>query len=281
MKVNDVKILESRLGYAILKVDEKKSPENKVKVALLQRDIEPSNKTFQETYLRASTFAGSVKTPESFEKAAIDNGLNKRTAQSVREMDNSVMGLSPARELVRWSFAENTKTGEVSPVFDMTGKYVVAVLKSTSVKGEQPLDVVKPRIEASVRNAKKIEVMAERIKEAMNRTQDLNMLAGTLNGKVDTVTATFSGYSRSQISNEQDVIGKVFTLPVGQVSGPFIGNFGAYIVVVDEILEPPQKEDFRMERMQAERNVSSRAGTQSYDALEKVTTIKDNRMMFY
>lgn len=281
LKVNEVKILESRLGYALFKVDEKTKAEKKVKVAMLQRNIEPSNQTFQDTYLKASAFAGENKTQEAFDKAAVENGLNKRQAQSIREMDNGVMGLNPARELVRWTFAENTKVGEVSPVFDLTGKYVVAIVKNISEKGEQPLEAIKPRIEPSVKNIKKIEILAERIKEAMTRTQDINTLAGTLNGKVDTVTVTFAGYARTQISSEQDVIGKVFSLPKGKLSGPFNGNFGSYIVIVDEILEPPQKEDLSMERMQSERNVAARAGTQAYDAIEKIVTIKDNRMLFY
>jgi len=281
LKVNEVKILESRLGYALFKLDEKTKAEKKVKVAMLQRNIEPSNQTFQDIYLKASAFAGENKTQEAFDKAAVESGLNKRQAQSIREMDNGVMGLNPARELVRWTFAENTKVGEVSPVFDLTGKYVVAIVKNISGKGEQPLEAIKPRIEPSVKNIKKIEILAERIKEAMARTQDINTLAGTLNGKVDTVTVTFAGYARTQISSEQDVIGKVFALPKGKLSGPFNGNFGSYIVIVDEILEPPQKEDLSMERMQSERNVAARAGTQAYDAIEKIVTIKDNRMLFY
>ncbi|TSA27098.1 MAG: hypothetical protein D4R67_06725, partial [Bacteroidetes bacterium] len=50
MKPDEIRIVETRMGYSLFKLGEK-SPENlKVKAAVLQRDIEPSNKTFQDTY---------------------------------------------------------------------------------------------------------------------------------------------------------------------------------------------------------------------------------------
>ena len=146
MKPGEMKVIETNIGYAIFKLTSKTKPITKAKIAILQRNIEPSNQTFQETYLKASAFAGQNRTKEAFSKGATEKGLPDRTAESIREMDNFLNGLPSAREVVRWAYAENTKIGDVSPVFDLTGKYVVAILTGISEKGYIPLEKVKERL---------------------------------------------------------------------------------------------------------------------------------------
>jgi len=65
----------------------------------------------------------------------------------MKETDNSIMGMPNAREVVRWAFSENTKIGDISPVFDLQGKYMVAILKNATPKGVVPLDLIKSRLE--------------------------------------------------------------------------------------------------------------------------------------
>jgi peptidyl-prolyl cis-trans isomerase D len=97
LKPNEMKVVETRIGYSLFLLAEKAAPVKKVKAAVITRAIVPSNQTFQDTYMKASTFAGQNKTPEAFEKAAAAQGLQKRSAPNVREMDNYVMGLASAR----------------------------------------------------------------------------------------------------------------------------------------------------------------------------------------
>ena len=143
MKPNEMKVIETNIGAAIFRLNSKTKLIQKAKIAILQRNIEPSNQTFQDAYLKASAFAGQNLTKEAFTKAATEQGIPNRTAESVKEMDNFLNGLSSAREVVRWAYAENTKIGEVSPVFDLTGKYVIAILTGITNKGYVPLEKVK------------------------------------------------------------------------------------------------------------------------------------------
>lgn len=281
LKSKEITVIETRIGYSVFMLGEKTKPSKKVKVALLARAIEPSNQTFQDTYMKASTFAGQYKTPEAFDKGATTAGVQKRNAQSVKEMDNFIMGLPSAREIVRWAYAEPTKVGEVSPVFDLTGKYVVALLRGTSEKGQQPLEAVKPRIEPSVKNAKKVEILAERMTKALAANKDINALAAQFNSKVDTTVLTFSGFSRSALGREPEVTGKIFTLPKGTVNGPVTGNFAAYFVIIDEIVEAPPKEDYTYEKMQLQQGFDSRVTSQLFPVLQKAAEITDNRELFY
>jgi len=281
LKPNEMKIVETRIGYSVFMLAEKPAPVKKVKAAVLTRNIVPSNQTFQDTYMKASAFAGQNKTPQAFDKAATDQGLQKRSAPGVRPMDNYVMGLASAREMVRWAFAESTKIGEVSPVFDLSGKYGIAVLKAIGEKGDQSLASVKARIEPSVRNMKKIDILAEKMKKEMAGTKDITVLAQKLNAKIDTSMVTFSGFGRSAIGREQEIVGKLFAAKKGELLGPLTGNYGVFTAYITEVIEAPAREDFAFERSQQMQSFAQRIVSSAYTALEKTAKITDNRINFY
>jgi peptidyl-prolyl cis-trans isomerase D len=281
LKPNEMKVVETRIGYSLFMLTDKTKPVTKVKAAVLTRAIEPSNQTFQDTYMKASAFAGQHKTPEAFEKAAASMGLQKRSAPNVREMDSYVMGLPSAREMVRWAFAEKTKVGEVSPVFDLTGKYGIAVLKGITPKGQQQLEAIKARIEPSVKSLKKVEMLAENMKKMAATTKDIAVLAGQMNTKIDTAMVTLGGFNRSSVGREPELVGQLFWMKKGELQGPLTGNYSAYFVVITEVNEPPAKEDFSYEKMQSQQNFSQRAAGALYTALEKSAKITDNRLRFY
>ena len=112
-------------------------------------------------------------------------------------------------------------------------------------------------------------------------TKDLNALAKQLNAKVDTSEIKFSGYGRTAISNEGEIVGALFTTKKGQVTGPLTGNYGAYFVDIIEVTEPSPKEDFTVEKMQMHSAFDSRVSNSAYQAIEKAVTIKDNRAKFF
>jgi peptidyl-prolyl cis-trans isomerase D len=280
LKPKELKIVETRIGYSLFLLTDKSKPVTKVKSAVLTRAIEPSNQTYQDTYMKASAFAGQNKSPEAFEKAAAEKGLQKRSAPNVREMDNSLMGFPSAREIVRWAYAEKTKVGEVSPVFDINGKYVIAILKSTSEKGQQPLEAIKQRIEPAVKKMKKIDMQAEKMKQ-FAAIKDVSELGAKLGAKVDTVVLTFTGFSRATIGREGELVGQLFTAKKGDLKGPLTGKFGAYYCSINDITEAPEKEDFSAEYMQQLQSFNQRVSGAMYKALEKTAKITDNRLMFY
>jgi peptidyl-prolyl cis-trans isomerase D len=281
MKPKDIKVLETRIGYSIFMLSQKTKPVKKVLAAVLIRNIEPSNQTYQDTYLKASAFAGQNKTPESFDKASAAQGLQKRSSPNLREMDNALMGLQSAREIVRWAYAEKTAVGEVSPVFDISGKYIIALLKKASQKGQQPLESVKERIEPAVKNMKKIQMLAENMKKETATIKDINALAAKLVVKIDTAVLNFSGFGRVQLARENELVGQLFNMSKGLTFGPVAGNYGAYYVVIDDFVEPPAKEDYTLEKAQALQNFSQKVGGSAYRAIEKQAKITDNRTRFY
>ncbi|MGA3012977.1 MAG: peptidylprolyl isomerase [Bacteroidales bacterium] len=281
MKPKEMKMLETSIGYAIFRLNSKTKPIEKVKVAILQRNIEPSNQTFQETYLKASAFAGQNRTKEAFTKASAQEGIPDRTAENVHQMDNSLNGLSPVREVVRWAYSNNTQIGDISPVFDLTGKYVVAILTGTTDKGYVPLEKIKDRITQNVRNEKKIDMLNDKLRNILQTTKDLNQISIQLKSKIDTARLTFGGYNNSVIGRDPEIVGKIFSVKTVELFGPIKGKYGAYVAIIDHITNPPAKTDFFGERMQALGNFETRASGMIYEAIRKAGKIKDNRENFF
>jgi len=282
MKPNDVRVVETAIGYSIFKLTEKTKPVKKVQVAILQRNIEPSTQTFQNTYLRASTFQGQLKgNTSAFENLAMKTGVPKRNAPTVRSVDNNLQGLQNAREIVRWAYGEKTEIGEVSAVFDLTGRYVVAVLKEKIEEGIRPLESVKSRIEPAVKNAKKIEIMAKEVENIMKSTKDLAAIASRLNARIDTTVVTFISMNQYPITRDAPVVGKLFTLPTHTIQGPLQGKMGVYVVIIDDVIEAAPKADFTVENQQIAQSIQGRVVNGLFDALKKTAKIKDNRLLFY
>ncbi|MCX6284426.1 MAG: SurA N-terminal domain-containing protein, partial [Bacteroidetes bacterium] len=281
MKPKEIKVLETRIGYAIFRLDDKSKPVKKMRVAVVARNIEPSNQTFQDTYTKASAFAGQYRTSDAFDKASSKQGLSKREAPNLKETDNTLMGLPNGREVVRWAFSENTKVGDISPVFDLQGKYLVAILKSSTPKGAIPLDNVKTRIEASVKGYKKVNMEADKLTKVMEGTKDLYAIAAQMKSKVDTAVISFNGLNRASIARDADIVGILFSSPFAKLLGPLNGRSGSYAAIIDGINDAPKKDDFSSE-MQLQRSLfEQRAASSIYPALQKISKITDSRLRFY
>jgi peptidyl-prolyl cis-trans isomerase D len=144
-----------------------------------------------------------------------------------------------------------------------------------------PLDKIKDRIEPSVKNEAKIKLLTEKMAKAFLSTKNLYDLATYLKSKVDTTTLTFAGYSRTVLARENETVGELFTLKKGTVNGPLEGKFGSYFVMIDDIVEPPPREDFSYESRMMLTSFASRVANQAFEALKKTAVTKDDRIRFY
>jgi peptidyl-prolyl cis-trans isomerase D len=281
LKTGDVKVIESSMGYHVLYLTDKKESYKKVKVAVLKKDIKASSETFNKYLTDASAFAGENRTAEQFEKTVAEKGLNKRSAQFVREMDYSIPGLESARGIIRWAFNKDTKTGTVSEqVFDDDGKYIVVVLKEKREKGIAPLEQVKTYIEPLVKREKKAEKIVEQINTASGN--DLYQIAAKINAVVDTVDAlTLSAYNFPDFWPEPELIGTIFTLNKNSVSKPIKGKMAVYKVVVDDFIQPPAQINTDMVKMQLASYFRQRVSNDLFKAIKDKTEIVDNRIFFY
>ena len=281
-KEGDMKVVETDFGFHIIKVTGKKKPENKVQVAVITKKIEASNETYQTIYSQASSFAGENSTNELFNKSVVNKKINKRLAEEIKPMSNSIAGLDAPREIIRWAYDEKTKKGDVSKVFDLQGKYVVASLKEMRKKGTPTLDQIKTQIEPLVKREKKAETIIKKINSLKTASTTIDQLAEKENAKIDTLDfITFSSYSLPGYGPEPEVIGTLLTLKKGVLSEPLKGKTAVFVVYVDNFIDPSVAPNYRDVKNQIIANFKNRVGYDVYNTLEKSAKVTDNRILFY
>jgi peptidyl-prolyl cis-trans isomerase D len=174
----DMAVLKTPFGIHIVKVTENKTKKT-VTAGILERGIEPSEATTTKTYNDASQFAAYANGgAENFDAAVTEKGLAKRVADNLKENDKSLAGLPDAREVVRWAYT--AEIGDISEVFSVGDKYIVATLVQIKDKDKADFDAVKERLTADYRKEKKAEQLMEKIKTEMAGAATLQDIATKL-----------------------------------------------------------------------------------------------------
>lgn len=281
--VGEVTVVESQFGYHVIKVTGKLDPVKKVRVAIIDVDITPSQTTYQEVYAKASEFQGNASSMEAFDTLATSMGVQKRSATYLEKMANRIAGLDYPRSVIQWAYIEDISVGAISPVFTQEDKFVVAMLTNTREKGIPELDEIRDNLEPLVLTDLNGDVVVEQMKNAMAGTQDLNQLASKLDSKVDSAQrVTFSTRNIAGYGNESNLISKMLTMKTGDFGGPVKGNNAAFFVVVDDITGPKPNEDNKIYKRQMLMNFRAKLNNNSYiNVLQDKADITDNRVRFY
>ncbi len=279
-KNGSVTFAETPFGYHIIKVTGKKENVKKVRVAMIDRKVLPSNETYQQTFAQASKLAAENKTLEEFDNAVSEERLNKRSMPKIEQMSNYIAGLKNPRQIVRWAFDEETEVGQVSQVFDLEDMFVVAVVTAKSEGGYPPLSEVKSRIAVLVSNEVKGRLLSEQMKP---NKQDLDQLAEQFNTeKVDVNALTFTSRNLQGYGQEKKVIGTVFGLEKGDITDPIPGNGAVFVVKIENIAKAQDKDNYLTTINKMHTSFKQRVDQDmAYRALEESLEVEDNRILFY
>ncbi len=273
-------VVESQFGYHIIEVLDTKGSQKKVQVATIEHKLEPSSKTMQGIFLQASEFAGKNTTYDLFEKAVVENKLNKRIADNIKESDKNIPGLESARPLVRWAY-ENKK-GTVSEPKEFGNKYIVAVITDVKEKGFADLEQVKEEVTAKVIKEKKAELFANEMKAAMSTGTSIDALAAKLKlGVSNVANINFNSGALQGATNEAAVIGAITVQKVNTLSQPLKGKEGVFVVYVDSLAAAPALPDYKQQQMQAMSQFQPRVDYEVYDALKTNANITEHLFKFY
>ncbi len=277
-KKGDVTIAETPFGFHIIKVTGKEGAVKKVKVAVLTVEVVPSNETFQNVFAGASKLASESKTETEFNNAVKEMHLNKLSLPKMGEMTSTIRGYDNVRPVVRWAFNEETNVGDVSGVFDLGSAYMVAVLTGKHSKGTPPLDEIKPMLTRAVMNQKKGEYLASKMAGS-----DLNSIASKFNLKVENDNAlVFNARSFGSYGRELKATGTAFGLNEGSVSKPVVDRAAVFVIKLNNIAESDAEKGYPTAITRLEKDFSSLINNNvPYKAIEKATTIEDNRIKFF
>ncbi len=275
-KQGDVFVTPSNEGFHVIQITNAKPVKQAVKVAFLARQINASQETQRNIFAEASQFAAANNTLEKFRKSELKDQI--KNASRLGRNDYMVFGVGISRELVRWAY--DAKVNEVSNVFTLDDKYVVAVVTNAYEKGTATVENVREEVKADVIKEKKAALLAEKVKGA-NATS-LAQLATKFGKEVQTAGGiNFSNNFLPGAGQEPKVANRAFALTVNKISEPVKGDNGVYVLNVTAVTPAAQIADYTMSKQQVKAPLEQKVEGQLAEALKKVATVKDERYKFY
>ena len=260
----------------IAKVVKRSAPVAKAKVATLTIGVVPSVETETELYNNLSTYVAKYNTVEQFADSAFVAGYTTIPAEC-QAAQTSVQGIQNSRQIIHWAF--NAKKGDVSEIYEIGDRYVVAMLEKVVKEGYRPMEEMENLLNTNVRRAKKSEAIAQQLSTVSPAT--IEAYATAMNSKVDTVKfVSVASPSIAGLGYEPIVAGAAAGLEMGEVSAPVAGNRGVYVlqVVNENAASRPYNEQAEMSRLEQQyMNVVN----QFLDVLKEKADIENTLVRFF
>ena len=278
--VDNYVVVRSSRGVHLAKATSSVSRKT-VQVALIDQTIYPSTKTDGESYKKAGQLLTRVNKENSFESVAETLVLTKRVAGKVTESNPAIPALKNPSKLTRWLFDAEISTGDISPILDMNGSYVVAHLVKINEEGLPSAEDLRVAIEPLVKNRKLGEQLKSKVETALANASSADALAKELGTVVSALPAASFGASNIPYVGQDDAIsGAIFGVPVGGHSDIIVGKSAVAVVYVNNENEY-QKGDLTIIKDQISREGAQEARGLASEALKRKAEVKDQRYRFY
>lgn len=262
-------------NIAIFKVENRTTPVDKYKLALVQVPVVASEETTMKIDNELNQFVADNKDPKTFIKVAQDKGYNVIPDILLAPNMPAIAQIPGSREVIKWAFT--TKKNEPIKKFDLTNMRIVAVVDSKVQKGYMPLSNVEDLLKAELIRDKKAEKIIAELK-AKNLTS-LQAYAQDLNTRIDTATfVTFDTPNISRVGREPIMNAYAEVGQLNKLDGPLKGNNGVYVLQVES--RTTQDKDFSepMYKQEYERQNYYLTMTQAMEVLKDKMKVKDNRI---
>jgi len=272
-------IIETDFGYHIVKVTGAKT-NIKYKVVSIQKNITSGDKTNDAVYAQAMSFKQVAQDDASFSKALADQKLNKLTAATINKTGNGFNDVQEGRQVVQWAYADNTGNGDVSTVFELADRYVVALVTKISVEGPASLEDVRDALTNEVRKQKKAESIIAKLGKAntLEEYQKKNVTGTLLSAATD---VGISSMAFGDLGYDPEAVGRAFGAKKGQIVPPTKGESGVYAIKVITHKPAPVLDAKADLSTYKQTIISKQVGRTQYfitEALKQVLNVKDERV---
>lgn len=278
-ETGDLGVVETRFGYHVIQIENQSEKSRKAKVAIVERQVVPSDATYQNIYSNAVQFRSEATDLEKFRAEYAEKNLTPRFATDFQSSANELPGLDNSREIIRWAY-ENDENS-ISQIFDLSDKYVVAALTDVKEKGIAPLESVRSEIEIEVRKEKKLEKLLETVNEKVSGAGSIEDVASALNSEIASAERVrLSNPFISSVGLEPGVVASAYSLEDGSLSTPVKGVNGVFVFQVIEKNEP-ENLDVASAQQRLKYMMESRVNYEGFEALREMADIEDSRIRFY
>ena len=281
MKPGEIRLLDldQYQMLAVLKVEQATKAKEKVKLAMLRKNINPSDNTYRDYNMKAADLADrSDGKYAKFAEIVKEEGLPV-IPQEHLTIDTKRIGVCDnARGVVHWVFDRKTKEGSVSDVITVDNKYYfVAAVTKARKEGKVPLEEVKDNILLELINQKKVDKLAAECAEKVSGGETLEVLAEKLGTTVNHANGV--SFVSPDATMEPVLIGAVAAAPVDKIEGPVKGAIGVYYFQVTNAAQGDYYKEADVLNKNAQRAISSIQAIK--DIVSQDAEIKDYRGKFY
>ena len=265
--------------FIVLYVTERTKPVEKVQLAYLEKNVIPSEDTYNDFLMKATDFAESVDGKYSnFNKNAKEASLVVSQLPGVVEATRKVDVCDNARELVRWVFDSKTGKESVSDVIVIDRKYYfVAAVTKVRKEGTIALEDVADNIKMEITSEKKIAKLQSEVAEKVASCKTIEEAAELLGESVNHLTGVSFGSQYQQVDNM--VLGAAANAEPEKLCGPCKSEIGVVMFKVSNREEGKQfgDEDARIYKDQK----TSYQLSQLDAVLVNEADVKDYRARFF
>ena len=276
-------VVKTQFGYHVIEIMEQKNFNPAYKIAIVAKEILPSDETVNIASSKASKLSGEARDAKALETYIAKNGLQKIDVPNViKENDYQLGGLQDARQLIKWAF--EAKQGDVSEPFSIGDAYIVAVVNTIQPEGLPSAKIARPMVELTIKNIKK----AAEISKKLGATPTLESAAATYSVQVAVAGADSSITFGSQIINgvgqEPKLVGAAFNKSyLAKVSEPITGTNGVYILKVNSTGNKPADtpESIAQKTEQRNKSLMQQIAYGWFKSLKETADIKDTRSKLF
>lgn len=277
-KPGEKKTVQTSYGYHYIEIMGQKGSTPSYKIAYLAKPITASQETDDAARSAADQFASNNRDDKKFAAAATKLNKGPLTATDIKENDFSIPVIGENRQLVRWIY--DNSVGDVSEPFQVSDKYVVAMITGIAKQGLMPAHAARQSVEPVVRNEKK----AQQIISTKIKGNTLDAIAKSAGATVQVADSiSFQAFVIPNVGNEPKVIGAAFNKQMqGKVSSPIAGNTGVFVVSGSGVFATSNLgSNPTMLRESLETQMKSQIGNASLRSLHDAAEVKDYRFKFY
>ena len=249
----------------------------KVKLAILQREVTPSNKTYSALYNKAKQFAAANQSEEALRAAAGEAGLTVYPQYNLQATTENVARLKSSRAIVRWAFEDKRKEGQTSDVFECGDKFVVAALTEINDGEYRSLESVRAELTMEAINNAKAKYISEKL-AGVASLEEAAQITGTQIQSVEKVT--LADYRFGNAGAEPAVIGAALALADNTLSEPLKGNMGVYVIKTGIKATAAGEFDADQEKQMLTARYAYSLPYQAISLMEEKADVDDNRANF-
>jgi peptidyl-prolyl cis-trans isomerase D len=272
-------IVESEFGYHIIKVTEMPSY-TKYKIAMIRREILPSDETRDKAFRKADYFAGTSSNANDFTTNAANDTLVVLEAENIEQNEYNVAQLGSARQIVSWLF-NTAEEGQVSSVYEIGDQYVIALMTGEVEEGTADLASVKLEVEKKVKDEKIGELIVDKLAGLEGTIDERAAAFGDDVSVYESSELSLNSYSLPSVGTAPEAVGSLFAMNNGDFSKPILTENGVVVLNLINLTKAAEIADYTSYKYTLEQTMESRASFYVSESINDWAAIEDSRYKFY